>query len=199
MARLSAAEVLTILNLNGMSALRAVSELNSREYSADKLELVFRDFAGNAPLPKPALLETVVAYMVYDAAAGKDLDVQSCLDRANALYAREPSLFTEKLTKESDATVDAPVTITRRPREVEAPAAPVAPKASEPATPEPPKVKRGRPPSGQPSVYDRVKDAYIAATDRSRDTMVTMLVEKMGLNQSTATVYWYKVKKEVGA
>lgn len=194
---LTQAEILDTLGLSGKSPARAVVDLSKLELDEARCAAIFRQFAGDdATMPANRILSVVVTYLVYDAAAGRPVDVSGCVARANRLADNMPYNFSDAAEAERLAA------------KANARAERAEKAAQKAANPEPRETvnpdgsitrKRGRPPSGQKSVYDQVKELYIAAADRSKEVMLPLLQSTLGLVPGTAQTYWYKAKKEIGA
>lgn len=195
---LTQSEIMVTLGLDGKSAARAIVDFSKMELDETRTLALFRQFAGDdATTPPARILSTVVAYLVHDAANGAPLDVAAAIDRAAALASRLPYGYSDAAAAERDAAKAAE----RAAKVVKAEAA----KAEAVATP---RVvvnddgtvtrKRGRPPAGVKSVYDQVRDLYLAAADRSKEAMLPVLQSSLNLGAGTAQTYWYKAKKEIG-
>lgn len=188
------ADVLVILDLSPtMSGARAVVELSRRDFDEATAVRLYRGIAGEAA-PIPNRINAVLGYLAYDAALGKDTDVAGCVARAAKL---EGYNFSEAARSEREATRMA------RAEKVAAKAAAKAEVVAKPLV----TVnddgtltrKRGRPPAGVKSVYEQVKELYVAAVDKSKETMLPALQAALGLNAGTAQTYWYKAKKELAS
>lgn len=189
---LTQAEILDSLGLTGKSPARAVVELAKLELDDAKNALLFRQFAGDdAEMPASRLLRSVVAYLVVDAASGLPLDVAGCMARTERLAAAVPYNFSDAAEAERQAAKAE----ARAEREAKAEAKKVVVVDAEGnAVPR----RRGRPAAvAGESTYDKVKALYDAAVDKSKETLLPMLQDTLGLSTGTATVYWYKAKKEV--
>ena len=190
---LTQGEIMEALGLSGMSGARAVVELSKRDLDDYHNALVFRQFAGDdAEIPNR--VGAVVGYLVYDAAMGKPLDVAGCIARAAKLDSYN---FSDAARAEREAAK------TARAEKAAAKAAEKAEKAAQPRETVNPDGtitrKRGRPPAGTKTVWEQVRELYVAAADKSKEAMLPMLQEKLGLVHGTAQTYWYKAKKEIGA
>lgn len=208
--QLTQAEILTNLSLTCQSPARAVVNLSKLELSDTNLVKLFRNFAGeDAALPESNITETVVSYLVYDAARGIAVDVSGAIDRAKRLAASLPGTFTEGAKRERavmqerervEREAERLKYIGKLPAELKADAVgvvPAMPTADAPLMAEPKRRGRQKAAPGE-STYDRALAMYNAADDKSRDVLVPLMAEALGCAPGSAMVYWYKAKKEVG-
>ena len=195
---LTQTEILNVLGFAGMSPARVASEFGKMNMDDFQCERLFRDFAGDAAeVPPIRILSVVVGYLVYDAAAGKPLDVAGAVARTERLAAIMPGSFT--------AGAKAEARMQREKERAERRAAmgikdgePAAPKLAQRVTENADgtvTIKRGRFAEG-PSLYDRIKAFYDAAADKAREVLVPAIVSEFKCGDGTATTYWYKAKKE---
>jgi hypothetical protein len=207
--QLTASEILRDLGLEGKTPAAAIVALSSLELDDIRMASVFKSFAGDAiALPPTRVLGTVVCYLVYDAAKNIALDVEKAIERANAMVLRMPWAFSdaaeqerqrlrdEKIAKNAEkeavkVTKPAPV-VNGATGEVEYVQVPVdnAPK------------KRGRQKAAPgESNYDKVLAMYSSADEAGRDRKVLLprIIKELGMSDTSATVYWYKAKKQVDA
>lgn len=193
---LTQSEIMETLGLAKMGGSRAVNALSSMDLDTLQLAAIFTQFAGDVERPANRILRTVVSYLVYDAAMGKPLDVTGCINRAEALAAREPSMFSDA----GEAERDAAKAQARADREARL-AAMKAESASKPreVVNEDGTVsrRRGRPPAGVASAFDRVADMWKNATDRSKEGFIAAVQQALGMGHGSAQTYYYKCKKEI--
>ncbi len=200
---LTQAEILQNLGLDKTAPVRIPYAIGQMGLSAHQLGVLFRNFAGDsAELPANHLIETVVTYLVYDAAKGLPLDVAGCIARTEKMAKLMPGSFTVSASDARAAARDAE-------RAERLAKLGVDPNATPDAAPVKPyevhnadgtiSRKRGRPPAGVKSVYDQVKELYIAAVDKSKEAMLPLLQSQLGLVPGTAQTYWYKAKKELAS
>lgn len=188
-------EILEALGLAGYSPTRAVVAYSAMDMDESKASMWFREIT-DAEMPPLRIINAVLGYIIQDAAAGKPQDIAGCIAKANTLAERIPSMFSDAAAEERAAER------AKARAEKEAKRAKLAERAAEERTTvaEDGTVthKRGRPRKGEVTVYSQVKELYNAATDRSKEAMLPLLQEKLGLTAGTAQTYWYKAKKETG-
>lgn len=192
MTHIPADEILTIFDIApGASPARAVVELSRRDLDEERHTAIYRALAG-AEADVPARVGAVNAYILMDTVMGKELNIPFAIERAAALPGYN---FSESARSEREAA--------RAERSAKR-AEKAAEKAEKAAVPYETVAedgtitrKRGRPPAGTVPTYQKVKEFYIEATDRSKGTMLPLLQAKFGLTESSATVYWYRARKEV--
>lgn len=182
------AEILDSLGLTAKSPARVVVDFSTRETDDVRCAVIYRQFAGDGA-EIPARVSSVVNYLLYDAARGLPVDTASAIARAAALSGYN---FTDAAKAERDNA-----------KAVKADKAAVkaadkeATKAANLAAGITPRNKKLEP--GQKSMLDKVKDIYAAAEDKSKDAIIKLLMDTLGLIPATAQMYYYKARKEVAA
>lgn len=208
--QLTAQEILVTLGLDGKSPAAAIVGFSRLELDDFRMATVFKSFAGDTvALPSTRVLGTVVGYLVYDAAKNIALDVEKAIQRAEAMVVRMPWAFSdaaeqerqrlrdEKLAQNAEKVAKqeakAIVVVNSGTGEVETRHVPVESDAPR---------KRGRQKAAPgESNYDKVLAMYRSADEAGRDRKVLLprIINDLGMSDSSATVYWYKAKKEVDA
>ncbi len=206
--QLTAQEILRSLGLEGKSPAAAIVGLSRLELDDVHMASVFKSFSGDAiALPSTRVLGTVIGYLVYDAAKNIALDVEKAIQRAEAMVIRMPWAFSDAAEQERQRLRDEKIAKTAEKEAVKAvKAAQVAESNDDGETvqvkaDDAPK-KRGRQKAAPgESNYDKVLAMYSNADEAGRDRKVLLprIIKELGMSDSSATVYWYKAKKEVDA
>jgi hypothetical protein len=184
------AEILDSLGLTGKSPARVVVDFSTRETDDVRCAVIYRQFAGDGA-EIPARVSSVVNYLLYDAARGLPVDTTSAIARAAALSGYN---FTDAAKAERDNA-----------KAVKADKAAVkaadkeATKAANLAAGIVPRNFSNKLGPGQKSMFDKVKDIFIAAPDKSKPVIIAALMDTLGLIPATAQMYYYKARKEVAA
>ena len=214
--QLTAQEILRSLGLEGKSPAAAIVGLSRLELDDVNMASVFKSFSGDAiALPSTRVLGTVVGYLVYDAAKNIALDVEKAIQRAEAMVIRMPWAFSDAAEQERQRLRDEKIAKTAEKEAMKA--VKVAQVAESDDNGETVQVKthetvqvkaddapkkRGRQKAAPgESNYDKVLAMYSNADEAGRDRKVLLprIIKELGMSDSSATVYWYKAKKEVDA
>lgn len=213
------AEIIDSLGLTGKSPARTVVDFSTRDTDDTRCAVIYRQFVGD-DAEIPARVSSVVNYLLYDAARGLPVDAESAIARAAALSGYN---FTDAARAEREATkaVKAEKVAAKAAAKEVREAAPkltdeeraanreakVAAKVAEREAVKAAKLAAGIVPRsfgnklepGQKSMFDKVKDIFIAAPDKSKPVIIASLMDTLGLIPSTAQMYYYKARKEVAA